>query len=189
MSGTRLSLAFVLLCSPSVASAQRQAVPGDTLQLVIGSWRNTVRGVLTGFTPDSVVLGVVGGGERRIAVSGVVATRVLEGREPATGTGAKAGFLAGFLMGGALGLSASPQTHGYFQFGEEIAIVAAGAGGLAGALVGAILGSAGRQERWVFGQLAAADGGSGRPVRAAQLVPTVRMGVESTVLVGLRLRR
>ena len=191
MSGIRLSLAVVLLTSPSVAMAQRIVAPGDTVQVRLTGGGKALHGVALSATDHSLVVQQVNGADQQIAAESARSIHVLDGRTSGAGKGAGRGFVVGALVGGAFGLLAVASTDegDGLNFEAGVIPVVMGKLGLVGGFLGFVIGSTTQVNRWVPALLPATPGQAlgGRP--AARYAPTISMGVESTVLVGLRLRR
>ena len=191
MSGIRLSLAVVLLASPSAAMAQRIVVPGDTVQVRLTGGGRALQGVALSATDQSLVVRQVNGADQQIAAELTRSIRILDGRTNGAGKGAGRGLVIGALVGGAFGLLAvaTSSDGDFLPYGAGIIPVAIGKLGLVGGFLGFVIGSTTQINRWVPALLPATPGQAlgGRP--AARYAPTISMGVESTVLVGLRLRR
>jgi len=179
-------LVLVTGASISVAVAQRVVVPGDTVRVHLVSEVARFDGVVVGVGDAGVrVRGV--SVERTIDAASVLGVRVLDGRRSATGRGAVIGLGLGAGLGAVAGvLALSAEDTGFFDYGAEIIPAAAAFMGGAGAIIGGLFGSFMTRGRWVPGTMPVAPTREGTGI-LSRLVPVIRPGAESSLLVGVRL--
>lgn len=182
-----LCLVLVTCASISVAVAQRVVGPGDTVRVHLLSEVARFDGVVLGVDGSQVrVRGVAD--ERTIERASVLGLRVLDGRRPATGRGAMIGLGLGAALGIVVGVVGAADDDSLIDFGPEIIPLAAAFMGGGGAIIGGLVGSFMTRDRWVPATMPVAPTGEGAGI-LSRLVPVIRPGAESSLLVGVRVSR
>ena len=181
-----LLVLFPILTVP--AKAQRSVMPGDTVRMSLHSGGAPVRGVITAATVDRITLRFIDGDERIFPATTIRSINLLDGRTQARGGWARAGFVLGMLGGAAIaatrgrsGLEGSGRSLGRTSIGAMV-------GGLVGAAAGLSLSWNFEKNHWV--EVRVPEPVPSLPPGGRAAVALVAgAGAESTVLVGLRLRR
>lgn len=186
MPGLRLLLPFLVCLPLAPALAQRPLLAGDTVQVTLTDGGPPLRGTVTASRVDRITLRIGPGDDREIFTSVIHSMNRLDGRKRATARGAQVGLLTGILAG--VGLSAlDALSNGASEFNAGQIPARLLIGGLAGTLVGVTAGVGFETNRWVPTEVPAGERGTG--FAGGRVTPVVGGGVESHLLVGVRLRR
>jgi hypothetical protein len=167
------------------AWAQRTLTVGDTVRVLRPGYKKPDQGVVHEVSSASLDLCGRQAECLNIPSSAVLYAKVLNGRRPAFGLGAAVGGFVGVTAGAALGAMAM---GGFLDFGPEVILAGAAIVGVGGLATGAFIGAFFQQPRWTLAELPPARLADS-PRAAPSLGLLARMGAESTVLFGLRLRR
>jgi hypothetical protein len=168
--------------------AQRTLTVGDTVRVLRPGYQKPDQGVVQDVSPAGLDLCGRQAECINIPSSAVLYAKVLNGRRPAFGRGAAIGGIVGMASGVALGMMVMGEDNGLFDFGPEVILAGAVVMGVGGLAAGAVIGSFFTQPRWTLAELPPTRL-TDSPRSAPGLGLLARMGAESTVLVGVRLRR
>lgn len=181
-------LGLLVGVAPSV-EAQRVAVPGDTVRVELIGVPRRVSGVVESVTDQGVTIRHEDGEPSILNPPSIRSADILAGRQAKLGRGALIGAGFGVVIGLVAGLGDTAGLYSDEGLGAVMIPIMMAAGGVAGGAVGAVVGGTCRCKRWV----------PGRFVRAASLSPptpgewrpspVLRLGAESTVLLGIGVRR
>ncbi|MDZ4674288.1 MAG: hypothetical protein SGI84_07535 [Gemmatimonadota bacterium] len=187
-----ISALFIAVLVPQ-AGAQRVVVPGDTIRIARTKPFWLVEGELDSFSVDSVVVVRRGGGRTALALSEARVVELRRGRQVRIGRG----LLLGGGIGAMLALVFDGACDGYCQTSPA-------RGAVLGGMVGLFVIALNPAPRWIPAilrrpELPASRAGGGVTTMigpgtqggsaAGRPLPLLGLGVESTVLVGVRLRR
>jgi hypothetical protein len=175
-----------LLASP--AYAQPTVAPGDTVQVALWSGGTALRGILQAATVDRITLRLGDGEDRVLPTSDVRTMNMLDGRKQAKGRWARGGFVVGMLAGATYSVAEHSGGSGNAWRKLGRMSVAALAGGLPGAVLGLAIGWNFEDNHWIAVRIPGPDT-EREPARWPAAALVAGPGTESTVLVGVRLRR
>lgn len=184
----RLSLlpfALLGILSAGPVAAQRIVTPGDTVQVALRSGGQTLRGVLRAASADGITLRLWDGEDRILPASAVRSMNMLDGRTQPRGQWARGGFVVGMLAGTVIRVMETSDGSG-FHLGRTSA--AAILGGLGGAVFGLAISWNFENNHWIAARTPGPDTESVSPRRSSAAL-VAGTGAESTVLIGVRLRR